>query len=164
MSVLAPARAHHRPVTERAALALLLLLGVTATAGGLALATGLGGEQVMAPEEWLADVPLVDSWLVPGLVLGVGFGLGSLFTAWGLWRRPRPAVLGAVERATGHHWSWLATLLLGVGHVVWILLELVYLPEPSWLQPFYLAVGLGLVALPLTRSMRSHLALSEARS
>ena len=164
MSVLAPARSHHRPATERAALALLLLLGVTATAGGLVLATGLGGEQVMAPEEWLADIPLVDSWLVPGLVLGVGFGLGSLFVAWGLWRRPRLSVLGAVERATGHHWAWLGTLLLGLGHVLWIGLELVYLPEPSWFQPFYLAVGLGLVALSLTPSMRAHLVLSDVRS
>ena len=33
---------------------------------------GLGGENTMLPDEWLADIPLVDSWMVPGLVLGAG--------------------------------------------------------------------------------------------
>ncbi len=33
------------------------------------------------PHRWLDRIPVIDSWLVPGFVLGVGFGVGSLVTA-----------------------------------------------------------------------------------
>lgn len=72
-------------------------------------------------------MPVIASWTVPGLVLGAGFGLGSLVAAYGMLRRPYWPRLGFVARLTGHHWSWIVTLLLGLGQLVWITLELVYL-------------------------------------
>lgn len=103
-------------------------LGISATAGGAALAVG---GSARPPDDWLGGIPVIDSWLVPGLVLGLGFGLGSLVTAYGVLRRPRWPALAIVERGTGHHWSWIATSLIGWGHVGWILLELIYLPAPA---------------------------------
>lgn len=46
---------------------------------------------------------------------------------------------------------------LGAGHVLWIALQLVFLPGASWLHLLYGAIGLSLVALPLTPSMRTEL-------
>ena len=92
---------------------------------------------------------------VPGLVLGIGFGLGSLVVGYGMWRRPRWPWLRPVERLTRHHWSWSGTLLIGAGQLVWIGLELVYVPEPSLLQAVYGAVGLALVLLPVLPSARN---------
>ena len=111
---------------------LLGFLGVSGDAGSLALLFNLGGGQ--PPITWMVDVPLVDSYLVPGLVLGIGFGVGSMLASYGMVRRPRWSSIGGLERLTGHHWSWIATILLGAGQVAWIVLELVYLPELSWLQ------------------------------
>lgn len=146
-----------QPLSVRLTVGLLVFLGLTAAGGGFVMTTGLGGEQVRPPREWLDQIPLVSSWVVPGLVLAVGFGLGSLVAAWGMVRRPRWAVLGGVERWTGEHWSWLAAVVLGAGQVVWIALELVYLPAVSWFHPLYGAVGLLLVGAPLTASARSAL-------
>lgn len=134
---------------------LLGFLGVSAFAGSLALLFNLGGGQ--PPISWLEDVPLVDSYLVPGLVLGIGFGVGSIITTYGMIRRPRWNWIGSVERLTSHHWSWIATILLGAGQVAWIALELVYLPELSWLQVLYGPLGLALVLLPTLPTVRNYL-------
>jgi hypothetical protein len=142
-----------RPASVLATVGLLGFLGITATAGGLALAGG----GAAPPQRWLSDIPLVESWVVPGLVLALGFGAGSLVTAYGMLRRPKWPRLNGVERLTGHHWSWLATLLVGLGHAIWIGLELVFLPQLSWLQVVYGAVALGLLVLPWLEPVRRYL-------
>lgn len=55
--------------------------------GGLALLLDLDGTR--PPISWLDEVPVVDSYLIPGLVLGVGFGVVSIVTTYGMIRRPR---------------------------------------------------------------------------
>jgi hypothetical protein len=134
---------------------LLLVLGLGATAGGAAMTFGLGGS-AMLPDEYLDAVPLIDSWVIPGIVLMIGFGIASLIAAYGVLQTPRWRWLGGIERATGHHWSWIATIAIGVGHVIWIGLEFIFIPL-SWLMPTFGLVGLALALLPLTASVRRHL-------
>ena len=124
---------------------------------------GIGGE-IMLPQAWLDGIPLIDSWVIPGLVLGLGFGVGSLVVAYGVIRRPEWHWLNWVESLTGHHWSWAGALVLGAGHVMWILLELAFLPEATWLQAVYGSVGVGLVVLPLLPTLRDHLVVHRGRS
>jgi hypothetical protein len=145
---------NQRPVAVWICAAVLGFLGVSAVAGGVAMLSGF-----TPPRRWLDDIPLVDSWLFPGLVLTVVFGAGSILTTYGVIRRPRWAWLSWVERPTNHHWSWIATLLLGLGQAAWIVLELIYLPEASALQAVYGITGLLLVALPGLPSVRTDLAV-----
>jgi hypothetical protein len=147
--------AARRPPAVTATAATLAFLGVTAVGGGAAMVSGVGAP----PRDWLAGIPVVGSWLVPGLVLGLGFGVGSLVTAYGVLRRPRWGWLRPVERRAGHHWSWIATIVLGLGQTLWIGLELVFLPRPSALQAVYGAVGVALFLLPLHPAVRRHLAV-----
>src|SRR5689334_18439858 len=126
-------RAHrHRPAAVWLFAAVLLFLGVSAVGGGVAMLSGF-----TPPDSWLEEIPVVATWTIPGLVLGLVFGAGSLITAYGVIRRPDWAWLALVERPTGEHWSWAAGLLLGLGQVGWIALELAYLPETSALQVVY---------------------------
>lgn len=125
----------HRPAAVSAAITVLLFLGITALLGGVAMLAGY-----TPPREWLNGVPLITGWVVPGLVLGAGFGIGSLVTAFGVMRWQR--------------WAWFATVLIGLGQIAWIGLELIYLPEPSVLQAIYGPVGVTLAVLPFTPSMR----------
>ncbi len=141
----------HRPWPVTAAAGVLTFLGASAVpSGAMMLLYGTD----MFPAAWVDDFPLIDSLLLPGLTLLVGFGLGSLATAYGVWRRPRLSALGGVERVTGHHWSWLALLLIGLGQGVWIGLELIYLGPAAFLQAVYGGVSLLLVGLALTSSVR----------
>jgi hypothetical protein len=143
----------HRPATVWTFAAVLTFLGVTATGGGIALLSGYA-----PPDRWLDDIPLITTWVVPGLVLGFIFGAGSLITAYGVIRRPTWAWLSVVERRTSRHWSWVAGLLLGFGQLAWIALELAYLPDRSALQAVYGSTGLLLVVLPALPAVRQHLA------
>jgi hypothetical protein len=145
----------HRPPLVGVTMALLGVLGIGAVGGGLAMVFGIGGES-MLPDEYLEALPLVDNWVVPGLVLSIGFGLGSLLALYGLWRRPRWSWLGGLERLTGHHWSWVATILVGIGQVIWITLELFSIPF-SVMMAIFGPLGLALALLPLTPSVGSYL-------
>jgi hypothetical protein len=144
-----------RPFSVVVILTVLIALGIGAVGGGWAMTFGIGGESVMS-DEILEALPLVDSWVIPGLVLLIGFGLGSLLAAYGVWRRPRWSWLAGLEEITGHHWSWLATILIGAGQVVWITLELVSIPF-SVLMAVFGPLGLALALLPLTPSARLYL-------
>ncbi len=151
----ASAVTHHRPAAVLTTIGVLVFLGISAFGGGVALVFSLGS--AAPPQSWLDKIPLVDSWTMPGLVLGLGFGVGSLIVAYGVTRRPHWAWLDVVERPTRHHWSWIATILIGLGQVVWITLELFYLPELSALQAVYGVVGVALLLLPLLAPVRAYL-------
>jgi len=146
-----------RPAAVTATVGLLVFLGVTAVLGGVEMGFGLWiGDP--PPAGWLDALPVIDSWVLPGVVLGAGFGLGSLVAAYGIQRRPRAAALSPLQRLTGHHWSWSLTILLGLGMLAWIGLELAYLPERSWLEALYGAVGAALLLMPALPPVSRHLA------
>lgn len=149
-----------RPRSAYVTVGLLGFLGLSALAGGVAL---VSGGSATPPTVWLDEIPLVGSWLVPGLVLGIGFGLGSLVAAYGILRRPSWFWLRSVERTTHHHWSWIATILIGVGQIAWIGVELIYLPDLSVLQLVYGTTGVLLALLPVLTSTRDYLKPTPAR-
>ena len=139
---------------------LLVFLGLSASAGGFMMIIGSGTDSLL-PAEWLDEIPVIDSWLVPGLVLGVGFGLGSLMTAYGVIRKPS---WGRLEFNAIHTtWDTPTTIVASqdpvisgpIGHE-----ELVFLPEWSSLQAIYGPLGLSLALLPWLPSVRSWLKVS----
>jgi hypothetical protein len=151
-----------RPATVWVTFGLLVFLSVSAMFGGTGLIFGIWGMQLI-PREPLDRIPLIDTWLLPGLVLGLGFGLGSAATAYGLWRRPSWRWLQFTWRVTGRHWSWLATVALGLGQLAWILIEWIYIGI-SPLLIIYGAVGVALTLLPLRAPVRHYLTTSVASS
>jgi hypothetical protein len=123
-----------RPPYVWLAVALEVFTAVAAIPVGLIFLQDPTGRSMQIPVEWIRNTPF-GSYLVPGLYLLVvnGFGMAAL------------AVL-SVRR----HWiaPWL-TGALGVGMIVWILVQLAVMPETMILQAVFLAVGvvLGFVAL-----------------
>ncbi|MEZ0077402.1 hypothetical protein [Planotetraspora sp. GP83] len=134
---------------------LLVFLGVSGLFGGIGLIFGLWGMDAI-PREPLDRIPLIDSWLVPGLVLVVGFGLGSLIAAYGVLRLPPWPQFTAAGWLTGRHWSWPATILLGLGQLAWLLVEFLYV-GPSLLLVLYGVVGVALTVLPTLLPVRRYL-------
>ena len=151
-----PTVTRHRPASVLATIGVLVFLGLSALAGGIGLTFNVWFTSSF-PGDWLDRIPLIDSWLIPGLVLGIGFGLGSLVAAYGMFRRPRWPWLGSAERLTGHHWSWIATVLIGAGQLVWILLEITYLGGVSPLHVVYGSVAVALMLLPLLSPVGNYL-------
>lgn len=140
-----------------AAITTLGFVGVTAVAGGVEMMVFPNGN-VFVKAEWLDELP-VSSYRLPGLALGAGLGAGSLVTTFGLARRPKCPGLGWLERLTGRHWSWAATITAAVGLGAWIGLEVLLIPERSPIEALYATLALAVLAMAATTSFRRVLAV-----
>jgi hypothetical protein len=138
-----------QPAMDRAGrttVALLVVLGLMALGGGAALVYKPDGSFMQMPLSWLTGSPFPD-FMVPGLILGGFFGLGSLLVA----------VVGLR--------SWrLAPFLafaIGCGQMIWIVVELAIIRGVSILHPICFGIGLAIAVasvgwgLPTLRSWRA---------
>jgi hypothetical protein len=109
------------------AIAGLMLLGIGAIAGGAALVAAPDGSVMQFDPAILAGSPFRD-FLVPGLILGGLFGIGSLVVAVAGFRQARLAPFCAFA--------------IGCGQMVWIVVELAIIREFSFLHPTMFVLGL----------------------
>jgi hypothetical protein len=112
-------------------IASLVLLGLGAIAGGIALLAKPDGSVMHFDVALLAGTPFTD-YTVPGLILGGLFGIGSLIVAGlGLARyRIAPFLAFAI----------------GCAQMIWIVVELAIIEELSFLHPAFFGVGLIIAA------------------
>jgi hypothetical protein len=99
---------------------------------GIMLITDPSGAGVGFPAGWIEATPF-GSYLLPGLDLFLMNGIGML-------------VLAALTVLRHPFAPWL-TAALGTGLAIWIGVQLVVMPEVSFLQVIYGAIGLVLVAI-----------------
>lgn len=118
-----------RPWYAAIAAVVALLTAVLAVPVGWIFITDPTGAAMGLPGGWIEATPF-GSYLVPGLYLLVVNGIGMLLLA---------------ALIAGRHWAapWL-TAILGVGMIIWILVQLAVMPETMILQWIFLAVGLFL--------------------
>lgn len=123
------ARRVERPRYAWIAIVLEIFTAVFAIPVGLIFLSDPTGRSMGLPSGWIEATPF-GSYVIPGLYLFAMNGLGMLVLA-GL----------SVMR----HWAapW-ATGVLGTGLVIWILVQLLVMPEVMWLQPLFLGVGIVL--------------------
>ena len=120
-----------RPAYIWFAMLLELFTAVGAIPVGMMLITDPTGAGVGFPPGWIEGTPF-GSYLVPGLYLLVMNGLAML------------ALVG-LSLVRHPYAPWL-TLVLGTGLVIWIAVQLVVMPEVSFLQAIFGVIGLVLVA------------------
>jgi hypothetical protein len=131
-AVVRPGARVDRPAYALVAIPLELITAIGAIPVGIAFITDPSGASMGLPRGWI-EATAFGSYLVPGLYLLLMNGVGMLLTA-GL----------TVTR----HWAapWL-TAVLGAGLVVWILVQLLVMPETSLLQAMFLATGVALAVI-----------------
>ena len=106
---------------------LQLIIGLGAVGGGLVLILDPSGSNLGIPVELLKSTPF-STYLVPGIVLLVVNGLGSL--------------VGAAASFTRHRFAGETAMALGVFLVAWILLQVYWFTGFHWLHALYLGLGL----------------------
>jgi hypothetical protein len=151
-----------RPISLRWLLGCLAFLGVSAAFGGIVLTLNPTGTWLQIPLSILRFSPFRD-FLIPGLILGIVFGIGSFATLLALWFRPVWSFGTALTGFTGAHWSWSASLAVGLGQVIWIVTEMLMVRGADWLQFVYGGLGLLIVLLTVQPSLRRYLAPGTAR-
>jgi hypothetical protein len=138
LQVVPPEQPITRPRYAWLAFLAALFTGIAAIPVGLMFMLDPSGGSIGLPTSWVEATPF-GSYFVPGLYLFAVNGLGMLLLA------------GLIVL---RHWSapWL-TAILGVGLIIWILVQLVVMPETMILQWVFLATGLllGFVALSWLR-------------
>jgi len=133
-----PADVIPRPALQwsgKVCMAFLVLLGLGALAGGIALVSTPDGSVMHFDPRVLAGSPFSD-FVVPGLILGGLFGVGSL-------------VVAAIGIARARIAPFLA-FAIGCGQMIWIVVEVAIIKEVSFLHPTFFAIGLliALTAIP----------------
>ena len=121
-----------RPAFVWIAVALELFTALGAVPVGYQLLTDTTGAAVGFPAGWIEATPF-GSYLVPGLYLLLVNGVGML-------------VLAALSVMRHRVAPWL-TGMLGIGLIIWISVQLVVMPEFSFLQAIYGAIGVALMAI-----------------
>ena len=111
-----------------------LITALGALPVGMMLMTDPTGSAISLPADWIANSPF-GNYFIPGVYLFVMNGLGMLV---------------ALGLTAMRHWFapwWTGTLAVGL--IVWILVQLLVMPETMWLQWFFLGSGLilGFIAL-----------------
>jgi hypothetical protein len=123
-----------RPAYVWLAIVLETFTAVGAIPVGLMFLADPSGKLVQVPQGWI-EATVFGSYLVPGLYLLLVNGLGMLILSGLTLRR---------------HWlsPWL-TGTLGAGLIIWILVDILLLPETMFLTWVFLATGiaLGVIAL-----------------
>ena len=120
---------------------ILTLVAVGAIPAGLAMILKPDGSIMHLPIDILKGSPFKD-FLIPGLfLLGIN-GLAGL--------------AGAVLCFMHSRFSAISGLILGLGLVVWIIVQLLTTGLISWMQPAYFAIGLVEIVLGLLIMRRIH--------
>lgn len=128
-----------RPRTLTLYLLGAVFLGLSALLGGVGLILDPTGASLGLPLTFLEGSPFGD-YLLPGLLLFSVFGIGSF-----------AEVVGILQ---GRAWSWLGAVSLGGGQVIWIVVQLAIIGELHPLHLLYGGLGLALLGLAVTPSVR----------
>ena len=123
-----------RPRLDRwgkVAVVALVVLGLGALAGGVALVARPDGSVMQFDVSLLDGSPFAD-FMIPGLILGGVFGIGSLATALLGFSRSRTAPFLAFA--------------IGLGQMIWIVIQLAIIKEVSFLHPTMFGIGLVIAA------------------
>jgi peptidoglycan/LPS O-acetylase OafA/YrhL len=130
-----------RPVNVYILLGAIVFQGLSGLLGGIGLVLDPTGESLQIPLSWLEGSPF-DDYLVPGLILFFILGIFPLVVFYGLLKKTK--------------WSWFAAMLVGVGLVIWIVVEILvigYQPQPP-LQAIYGVLGLIILVSVLSPPTR----------
>jgi hypothetical protein len=152
-----------RPVSVYSLMFLLLLLGTNAIYGGYILIVDPSGSQLQLPSGWLELTPF-PNYLVPGLILFTVLGVFPLVVTILLYFKPDWSAMHELERLTHEHWSWLASLTVGLALIIWITVQFLMFgarhPVQIGLELTLGTLGIAIIAVSLLPSVRHYYALS----
>jgi hypothetical protein len=152
-----------RPFSVYVLMFLLLFLGISAIYGGYNLIVDPSGGQLQLPSGWIESTPF-KNYLIPGLILFTVLGVLPLVTVIALWLRPEWSWTKGLESLTHEHWSWLASVKVGVALIIWITVQFLMFgarhPVQIGLEFSLGTLGILIIAVSLFPSVRRYYALS----
>ena len=146
-----------RPQAVTALVVLLLLLGLGAAISATALIVAPDGHLIQLPLSLLANAPFTN-FLVPGILLFLFIGVYPLVVAFSIWRQPSWNFPNKINPFRSYHWSWSASLAAGLILLVWIIVQIQWVPI-GFLHVLYLVWAMAILVIGLLPSIRHYSAL-----
>jgi len=147
-----------------AAIFLILLhaiLGFGALGGGVMLIFDPTGEAMGIPLSML-ERTFFPSFLIPGILLLVIFGLLPLLVAYAIWRRPNWKIAEAFNLYRNDlHPPWALSLYIGFGQIIWITVQTYMMNTVHIVHLGYTALSLIILIVTLLPSVRTYLLKKE---
>ena len=137
-----------------ALLILLILLSIGALFGGAAMAIDPTGELLQMPISMLENAPF-NSFLIPGIILFIVFGLIPAFMIWGLISKRSFRFFDYLNILCDMHWAWTFVVYIGFGIIIWIQIQMRVINDVHWVHDLYTYWGILILALALLPGVRS---------
>ena len=145
---------HSRPFSVSALFFLQIFLGLNGLMGGGAFLIAPDGRLLQIPVSYLNNTPF-HNFLIPGLLLFMFLGVYPMFIAFSLWKQPvwrRPDLLNPFKQ---YHWSWTGSLTAGVIAMIWILVQIQWIPV-GFLHIFVFSWGVLILLVTLLPVVRRY--------
>lgn len=146
-------RANPLPKVVWLLIILQFLLGLGALSGGAVLMAAPDGSIMNMPLSMLKYSPF-PNYLIPGVILFTVLGVYPVVVAYSLWQRPAWGWPDALNPTKDRHWSWAASLSVGVILVIWITVQVLLIRSVAFLHVLYFIWGWVLTLLTLSAGVR----------
>lgn len=131
--------------------------------GGGSLSVDPSGTALKMPVTYLEGTPF-DDYRIPGVILFVVLGLGSVLALYGVLMRPPWAWAERLNPFRSVHWAWTCSLAVSLAAMIWIAVQVAMIGYASFLQPLYGGLGLAMLAVTLLPGVRQHLRREGGRT
>ncbi len=135
---------------------LLFLLGflsLGAFVGGIPLLMDPTGVLLKLPISLLEGTPF-SSFLIPGLILTLVFGVFPLVVFYSLIKMPQWKWAESLNLLPDIYWAWTYAIYIGFGQILWISIQTVLINEAGLIHLFYTLLGISIVAVALLAPIR----------
>lgn len=153
-----------RPFTVYVLMFLLLFLGISAIYGGYNLIADPSGGQLQMPLSWIENTPF-QTYLIPGWILFTVLGVFPLLVTAVLYFKPDWSIMRGLEHLTREHWSWLASVAVGIALIIWITVQFLMFgarhPIQIGLELTLGTLGLVIIAVSLFPSVRHYYEITK---
>jgi len=143
-----------RPTVVNLLIFLEVFLGINGLVGGIPFLIAPDGSILRMPFSHLQNTPFRD-FTVPGLLLTIFLGLYPLAAAYGVWKLPPWRWPEAINPFRQFHWSWAGSIAAGVIAMVWIVVQIQWIPL-GFLHVFIFVWGLLIVLTAMLRGVREY--------
>lgn len=159
-----PNPAHPAPSQQKsipaAAIVLIILhavLGLGALGGGAMLIFDPTGDAMGMPLSML-ERTFFPSFLIPGILLLLIFGVFPLIVAYAIWRQPHWKTIEAINPYRNDlHPAWALSLYVGFGQIIWITVQTYMMNAVHIVHLGYTTLGLIILIVTLLPSVRTYL-------
>ena len=147
-------RTRSRPFVLSVLIFLQVFLGLQGLFGGGAFLLAPDGRLLQMPFSHLKNSPF-SSFLIPGLLLFLFLGVYPMAVSYSLWKQPSWRWPDFLNPFKSTHWSWAGSLAAGVIAIIWIIVQIQWVPV-GFLHIFILGWGILILIFTLIPSVRQY--------